>query len=214
MFFTKKVRMPAPTETLPGRAAKMPIEGPHFVNGHSIAEPFPDGTKRAVFGLGCFWGAERKFWQAPGVWTTAVGYAGGTTPNPTYEEVCSGMTGHTEVVLVVYDPKQTSYDKLLQLFWESHAPTQGMRQGNDTGTQYRSAIYTYDAEQAAAAEASRKLYNERLRAAGHGEITTEIRQAPEFYYAEDYHQQYLGKNPGGYCGLGGTGVSCPIGLVK
>jgi peptide-methionine (S)-S-oxide reductase len=212
MFF-KKARLPRPDEALPGRTAKMSVSAPHFVNGHSIVPPFPAGMQRAVFGLGCFWGAERKFWQAPGVWTTAVGYAGGSTPNPTYEEVCSGMTGHTEVVLVVFDPAQTSYDKLLQLFWESHDPTQGMRQGNDAGTQYRSAIYTYDAAQAAAAEASKKVYGERLRVAGHGEITTEIREAPDFYYAEDYHQQYLGKNPGGYCGLGGTGVSCPIGLA-
>ncbi len=224
MFFSsKKLRVPRPDEALPGRTAKMPVEPTHFVNGHSIVAPFPAGTQRAMFGLGCFWGAERKFWQAPGVWTTAVGYAGGSTPNPTYEEVCSGMTGHTEVVLVVFDPiqgtpsagspAQTSYDQLLQLFWESHDPTQGMRQGNDVGTQYRSAIYTYDAAQAAAAEASKKMYGERLRAAGHGDITTEIREAPEFYYAEDYHQQYLGKNPDGYCGLGGTGVSCPIGLA-
>ena len=213
MFFTKKVRMPSPDEALPGRSAKMPVEGPHFVNGHSIVPPFPAGTERAIFGLGCFWGAERKFWQAAGVWTTAVGYAGGTTPNPSYEEVCSGMTGHTEVVLVVYDPKQISYEKLLQIFWESHDPTQGMQQGNDVGTQYRSAIYTTTPAQAAAADASKKMYAERLRAAGHGPITTEIRDEPAFYYAEDYHQQYLGKNPGGYCGLGGTGVSCPIGLA-
>jgi peptide-methionine (S)-S-oxide reductase len=185
----------------------------HFVNGHSIVPPFPAGLERAMFGMGCFWGAERKFWQAPGVWTTAVGYAGGKTPNPTYEQVCSGRTGHAEVVLVVFDPKQTSYEQLLQRFWESHDPTQGMRQGNDVGTQYRSAIYTFTPEQAAAADASKKLYGERLRAAGHREITTEIREAPEFYYAEDYHQQYLGKDPGGYCGLGGTGVSCPIGLA-
>ena len=214
MFFsTKKLRLPGPDEALPGRAAKMPVEGTHFVNGHRFVPPFPDGMQRAVFGLGCFWGAERKFWQTPGVWATAVGYAGGVTPNPTYEEVCSGMTGHAEVVLVVFDPKQVSYEKLLSVFWESHDPTQGMRQGNDAGTQYRSAIYTLDAAQAAAAEASRELYQDRLRAAGHGEITTELRAAPEFYYAEDYHQQYLGKNPGGYCGLGGTGVSCPIGLA-
>ena len=213
MFFSpKKLRMPRPDEALPGRKAKMPVEPEHFVHGHSIVPPFPDGMQRAIFGLGCFWGAERKFWQAPGVWTTAVGYAGGLTPNPTYEEVCSGMTGHTEVVLVVFDPKQTSYEKLLQLFWESHDPTQGMQQGNDIGTQYRSAIYTFDAAQNAAAEASKRMYGERLHAAGHDAITTEIAPAPEFYYAEDYHQQYLGKNPDGYCGLGGTGVSCPIGL--
>ncbi len=214
MFFSpRKLRLPRPDEALPGRSAKMPVAEPHFVNGHSLVPPFPAGMQRAMFGLGCFWGAERKFWQARGVWTTAVGYAGGLTPNPTYEEVCSGMTGHAEVVLVVYDPAQTSYEQLLQLFWESHDPTQGMRQGNDAGTQYRSAIYTYDAAQAAAAEASKRMYGERLRAAGHGEITTEIAAAPEFFYAEDYHQQYLGKNPGGYCGLGGTGVSCPIGLA-
>jgi peptide-methionine (S)-S-oxide reductase len=166
-----------------------------------------------MFGMGCFWGAERKFWQTPGVWTTAVGYAGGTTPNPSYEEVCSGMTGHNEVVLVVYDPKVTSYDKLLAVFWESHDPTQGMRQGNDSGTQYRSGIYAFDAEQKAAAEASKRAYQPRLDAAGYGPISTEIVDAPPFYYAEDYHQQYLGKNPRGYCGLGGTGVSCPIGLA-
>ena len=214
MFFsTKKLRLPGPDDALPGRTAKMPVEGTHFVNGHRFVPPFPDGMQRAIFGLGCFWGAERKFWQTPGVWATAVGYAGGLTPNPTYEEVCSGMTGHAEVVLVVFDPKQVSYEKLLSVFWESHDPTQGMRQGNDAGTQYRSAIYTFDAAQAAAAEASRQMYQDRLRAAGHGEITTELRAAPEFYYAEDYHQQYLGKNPGGYCGLGGTGVSCPIGLA-
>ncbi|MGE5185848.1 MAG: peptide-methionine (S)-S-oxide reductase MsrA [Acidobacteriota bacterium] len=214
MFFSpRKLRLPRPDEALPGRTAKMPVSEPHFVNGHPIVPPFPAVMQRAMFGLGCFWGAERKFWQAPGVWTTAVGYAGGLTPNPTYEEVCSGMTGHAEVVLVVYDPTQTSYDKLLQLFWESHDPTEGMRQGNDVGTQYRSAIYTFDAAQAAAAEASKRMYGERLRAAGHGEITTEITPAPELYYAEDYHQQYLGKNPNGYCGLGGTGVSCPIGLA-
>jgi peptide-methionine (S)-S-oxide reductase len=212
MFF-KKVRMPSPAEALPGRAAKMPVSAPHFENGHSIVPPFPAGTQRAIFAMGCFWGAERKFWQAPGVWTTAVGYAGGTTPNPTYEEVCSGMTGHTEVVLVVFDPAQTSYDKLLQIFWESHDPTQGMQQGNDVGTQYRSAIYTTSPEQAAAADASKKAYGERLRAAGLGEITTEIREEPPFFYAEEYHQQYLGKHPGGYCGLGGTGVSCPIGVA-
>jgi peptide-methionine (S)-S-oxide reductase len=185
----------------------------HFINGHPIEPPFPDGTKLAIFGMGCFWGAERKFWETPGVWTTAVGYAGGKTKDPSYEEVCSGRTGHAEVVLVAYDPKQVSYDKLLQVFWENHDPTQGNRQGNDVGTQYRSAIYTFDAEQAAAAETSRQMYGDRLRAAGHGKITTELRQAPDFFYAEDYHQQYLGKNPRGYCGLGGTGVSCPIGLA-
>ncbi len=213
MFFsTKKLRMPSPDEAPRGRTMQMPVGDVHFVNGHRIKPPWPEGMKTAMFGMGCFWGAERKFWQTPGVYSTASGYAGGFTPNPTYEEVCSGMTGHTEVVLVVYDPKQISYDQLLAVFWEAHDPTQGMRQGNDVGTQYRSAIYTFDAEQQAAAEASKQMYQGRLRAAGHGEISTEIRAAPEFYYAEDYHQQYLGKNPGGYCGIGGTGVSCPIGL--
>jgi peptide-methionine (S)-S-oxide reductase len=213
MFLSaKKLRMPGPGEALRGRATPLPVGDTHFVNGHRIKPPFPDGMQRALFGMGCFWGAERKFWQTPGVYSTAVGYAGGYTTNPTYEEVCSGMTGHTEVVLVIYDPAQVSYDKLLVVFWENHDPTQGMRQGNDVGTQYRSAIYTYGPEQHAAAEASRAMYQERLRAAGHGDITTELRSAPDFFYAEDYHQQYLGKNPGGYCGLGGTGVSCPIGL--
>jgi peptide-methionine (S)-S-oxide reductase len=212
MFFNK-TRMPRSDEALPGRAQPMPVSGPHFISNHSIVAPFPDGMKTAMFGMGCFWGAERKFWQTPGVWTTAVGYAGGTTPNPSYEEVCSGMTGHNEVVLVVYDPKVTSYDKLLAVFWESHDPTQGMRQGNDSGTQYRSGIYAFDAEQKAAAEASKRAYQPRLDAAGYGPISTEIVDAPPFYYAEDYHQQYLGKNPRGYCGLGGTGVSCPIGLA-
>jgi peptide-methionine (S)-S-oxide reductase len=213
MFFsTKKLRMPAPDEALRGRTAKMPVGDTHFVNGHRITAPFPDGMAMAMFGMGCFWGAERKFWQTPGVYSTAVGYAAGVTPNPTYEEVCSGMTGHNEVVLVIYDPKQVSYDQLLSVFWESHDPTQGMRQGNDAGTQYRSGIYAFTAEQKAAAEASKAMYQERLKAAGHDAITTEILDAPEFYYAEDYHQQYLGKNPDGYCGLGGTGVSCPIGL--
>ncbi|NVB76902.1 MAG: peptide-methionine (S)-S-oxide reductase MsrA [Kofleriaceae bacterium] len=214
MFFsTKKLRMPSPDEALRGRAAKMPVGDAHFVNGNRITAPFPDGMAMAMFGMGCFWGAERKFWQTPGVYSTAVGYAGGYTPNPSYEEVCSGMTGHNEVVLVIYDPKQVSYDKLLSVFWESHDPTQGMRQGNDMGTQYRSGIYAFTPEQKAAAEASKAMYQERLTAAGHDPITTEIIDAPEFYYAEDYHQQYLGKNPGGYCGLGGTGVSCPIGLA-
>jgi peptide-methionine (S)-S-oxide reductase len=213
MFFsTKKLRVPSAEEALPGRKAAMAVGEVHFVNGHRITPPFPDGMQRAIFGMGCFWGAERKFWQTPGVYSTAVGYAGGTTPNPTYEEVCSGMTGHTEVVLVVYDPKQVTYDQLLRVFWENHDPTQGMRQGNDAGTQYRSAIYATDPAQAKAAEASRAAYQDQLRKAGHGDITTEIREAPAFYYAEDYHQQYLGKNPGGYCGIGGTGVSCPIGL--
>jgi peptide-methionine (S)-S-oxide reductase len=213
MFFSsKKLRMPRPEEALPGRSTAMPVGEKHFVNGHQIVPPFPEGTERAMFGMGCFWGAERKLWQTPGVWTTAVGYAGGHTSNPTYEEVCSGMTGHNEVVLVVYDPHEISYEKLLAVFWESHDPTQGMRQGNDAGTQYRSGIYAFDDAQLAAAEASQQVYQQQIGAAGFGPITTEIVRAPAFYYAEDYHQQYLGKNPGGYCGLGGTGVSCPIGL--
>jgi peptide-methionine (S)-S-oxide reductase len=189
----------------------MPVPERHFVNGHALVAPYPEGLEKAVFGLGCFWGAERVFWQAPGVWVTAVGYAGGSTLNPTYEEVCSGRTGHTEAVLVVYDPNITSYEALLKLFWESHDPTQGMRQGNDVGTQYRSAIYTYSPEQQKAADASRDAYAASLKGAGYGGISTEIREAPPFYFAEDYHQQYLAKNPFGYCGLGGTGVSCPIG---
>jgi peptide-methionine (S)-S-oxide reductase len=209
---SKKLRMPRPDEALPGRPAAMRVGDSHFVNGHRIVPPFPDGMQRAMFGMGCFWGAERKFWQTRGVWATAVGYAGGLTPNPTYEEVCSGATGHNEVVLVVYDPREISYDQLLSVFWENHDPTQGMRQGNDTGTQYRSAIYPFDAAQRAAAEASRAAYGPRLATAGYGSITTEIIDAPALYYAEDYHQQYLGKNPNGYCGLGGTGVSCPIGV--
>jgi peptide-methionine (S)-S-oxide reductase len=212
-FSSKKLRMPRPEEALPGRQTALRVAEQHFVNGHKLTPPFPDGMQRAVFGMGCFWGAERKFWQIPGVWSTAVGYAGGTTPNPTYEEVCSGMTGHTEVVLVVYDPQEVSYDKLLSVFWEAHDPTQGMRQGNDAGTQYRSAIYASDAAQLAAAQASKDAYAKRLAAAGYGPITTEIASAGPFYYAEDYHQQYLGKNPHGYCGLGGTGVSCPIGVA-
>ena len=211
-FFSSKQRMPAREEALPGRAQRMPVPAKHTVLGHPIAPPFPDGLERAVFGMGCFWGAEKKFWQAPGVYTTAVGYAGGFTPNPTYEEVCSGRTGHNEVVLAVFDPRATSYAAMLRVFWESHDPTQGMRQGNDVGTQYRSGIYVHGASQRRAAEASREAYAKRLREAGHGEITTEILDAPEFFYAEDYHQQYLAKNPHGYCGLGGTGVSCPIGV--
>jgi peptide-methionine (S)-S-oxide reductase len=190
----------------------MPVPAAHFVNGHSLTE-FPDGFETALFGMGCFWGAERLFWQTPGVWTTAVGYAGGFTPNPSYEEVCSGRTGHAEVVLVVFDPGVLSYEQLLKVFWEGHDPTQGMRQGNDVGTQYRSAIYTYGDEQRQAAEASRKLFADKLHDAGYGDVTTEITDAPAFYYAEPYHQQYLGKNPNGYCGLGGTGVSCPVGLA-
>jgi peptide-methionine (S)-S-oxide reductase len=209
-FMREKLVVPPPAECLPGRAESMPVPERHFVNRQPLGGPYPEGMQQAVFGLGCFWGAERVFWQAPGVYVTAVGYAGGSTPNPTYEEVCSGRTGHTEAVLVVYDPKATSYEALLKLFWESHDPTQGMRQGNDVGTQYRSAIYTFSPEQRAAAEASRAAYQARLEAAGLGKITTEIRDAPPFYFAEGYHQQYLAKNPNGYCGLGGTGVACPI----
>jgi peptide-methionine (S)-S-oxide reductase len=209
-FMREKLVVPPPAECLPGRAESMPVPERHFVNRQLLAGPYPEGMQQAVFGLGCFWGAERVFWQATGVYVTAVGYAGGSTPNPTYEEVCSGRTGHTEAVLVVYDPKATSYEALLKLFWESHDPTQGMRQGNDVGTQYRSAIYTFSPEQRAAAEASRAAYQARLEAAGLGKITTEIRDAPPFYFAEGYHQQYLAKNPNGYCGLGGTGVACPI----
>jgi peptide-methionine (S)-S-oxide reductase len=190
----------------------MPVPETHAVNGHRIVPPFPAGLEQAVFGMGCFWGAERKFWQAPGVYSTAVGYAGGYTPNPTYKEVCSGLTGHTEVVLVVFDPSVTSYAAMLALFWENHDPTQGMRQGNDVGTQYRSAVYATSPAQKQAAETSRAAYQERLAAAGYGRITTEITDAPPFYYAEDYHQQYLAKNPDGYCGIGGTGVTCPIGV--
>jgi peptide-methionine (S)-S-oxide reductase len=207
-----KLHLPTPAEALPGRPEAMPVPPAHFVSGHPLAPPFPDGLEQAIFGLGCFWGAERRFWQTDGVYTTAAGYAGGLTPNPTYEEVCSGGTGHTEVVLVVFDPRRCNYEKLLQIFWESHDPTQGMRQGNDIGTQYRSAIYCLDQSQQRAAEGSRAAYQQALAAAGHGTITTEIAPAPTFYYAEDYHQQYLAKNPGGYCGLGGTGVSCPLGL--
>jgi peptide-methionine (S)-S-oxide reductase len=192
----------------------MPIPSEHFVNGHPLAPPFPGGLERAVFAMGCFWGAERKFWQLPGVYTTAVGYAAGSTPNPTYREVCSGMTGHAEVVLVVFDPKEIRYEELLRVFWESHNPTQGMRQGNDVGTQYRSGIYYENQAQRSAAEASLDAFQRELTRAGHGPITTEILPAPEFYYAEDYHQQYLAKNPGGYCGLGGTGVSCPVGVAN
>jgi peptide-methionine (S)-S-oxide reductase len=212
-FMRNKLVVPSPEECLPGRAEPMLVPERHFVNGHRLTPPYPEGMEKAMFALGCFWGAERKFWEAPGVWTTAVGYAGGSTPNPTYEEVCSGLTGHAEVVLVVYDPRKTSYEALLRLFWESHDPTQGMRQGNDVGTQYRSAIYTFSPAQRQAAEASLAAYQEQLAAAGFGKITTEIRDAPEFYFAEDYHQQYLAKNPHGYCGLGGTGVSCPVGLT-
>jgi peptide-methionine (S)-S-oxide reductase len=207
----KKAEMPTPGTALKGRAAQMPVGNRHFVNGHLLKPPFPAGLDTAIFGMGCFWGAERLYWETPGVYSTAVGYAGGFTPNPTYEEVCSGMTGHAEVVLVVFDPKQVSYEALLKIFWESHDPTQGMRQGNDAGTQYRSAIYAVTPEQKAAAEKSRDAYAKALADDGFRDgITTEIADAPPFYYAEDYHQQYLGKNPDGYCGLAGTGVTCPI----
>jgi peptide-methionine (S)-S-oxide reductase len=213
-LFGKKTAMPAADEALPGRSDAMPVPERHFVLGTPLEGPFPDGLQRAVFGMGCFWGAERKFWEADGVYTTAVGYAGGFTPNPTYEEVCSGRTGHNEVVLVVFDPARTSYDEMLRLFWESHDPTQGMRQGNDVGTQYRSAIYVFDDAQRAAAKRARDMFQEVLDKGGFGTITTEIDDAGPFYYAESYHQQYLAKNPGGYCGLGGTGLSCPIGVAK
>lgn len=204
-----KLELPTAAQALPGRAESMAVPAQHFVNGNPLQPPFPAGLQQAMFGLGCFWGAERRFWQQPGVWSTAVGYAGGHTPNPTYEEVCSGLTGHTEVVLVLFDPQQTSYEALLKVFWEAHNPTQGMRQGNDIGTQYRSAIYCFDAAQRAAADASQAQFQAALEQAGLGAITTEIAAAPVFYYAEAYHQQYLAKNPGGYCGLGGTGVCLP-----
>jgi peptide-methionine (S)-S-oxide reductase len=209
-----KLVMPSRENALPGRTERMPVPAQHFVNRHPLTPPFPEGLDRALFGLGCFWGAERKFWETSGVYTTAVGYAAGFTPNPTYEEVCTGLTGHNEVVLVLFDPKRVGYDGILKVFWESHNPTQGMRQGNDVGTQYRSGIYVYSAEQRRLAEASRDAFQRVLTKAGFGKITTEILDAPEFYYAEDYHQQYLAKNPGGYCGLGGTGLSCPTGLVE
>jgi peptide-methionine (S)-S-oxide reductase len=212
-MFGKPKSIPTKAEALPGRSARMPVPDAHFVNQHRIAAPFPDGLQSAMFGMGCFWGAERKFWQLDGVYSTAVGYAAGHTENPTYQEVCTGMTGHTEVVLVVFDPKVVSFDDLLKVFWENHNPTQGMRQGNDVGTQYRSGIYYYDDAQREAAERSRDVYQQRLSAAGHGTISTEIVPAPEFYYAEEYHQQYLAKNPNGYCGLGGTGVTCPVGVA-
>jgi peptide-methionine (S)-S-oxide reductase len=211
--FRKKAQMPAPSDVLPGREQPLQVPERHFVNGNRIVPPFPAGMQQALFGLGCFWGAERKFWQVPGVYSTAVGYAAGQTPNPTYEEVCSGFTAHNEVVLVVFDPAKVSYEALLKTFWESHDPTQGMRQGNDVGTQYRSGIYTVDAAQRVAAEASRQRYQDELNRGGYGTITTEILDAPRFYYAEDYHQQYLAKNPNGYCGIGGTGVSCPVGVA-
>jgi peptide-methionine (S)-S-oxide reductase len=213
IFAKKPPTIPSAAEALPGRAERMPVPDAHFVNKHRIAAPFPDGLQRAVFGMGCFWGAEKKFWPLRGVYSTAVGYTGGPTPNPTYREVCTGMTGHNEVVLVVFDPAVIGYYDLLKTFWESHDPTQGMRQGNDAGTQYRSGIYVENAEQRQAAERSRDAFQKQLTAAGYGAITTEIVPAPEFYYAEDYHQQYLAKNPDGYCGLGGTGVSCPIGVT-
>ena len=212
MFGRHKTEMPTPDGALPGRTAALPVPERHYVNSNPLVPPFPDGHEQAVFGMGCFWGAERKFWELDGVYTTAVGYAGGFTPNPTYEETCSGRTGHAEVVLVVFDPARVSYDELLKVFWENHDPTQGMRQGNDIGTQYRSAIYTTTPEQAEAAQLSLKMYQERLADRGYGTITTEVAPAGPFYYAEGYHQQYLAKNPGGYCGIGGTGVSCPIGL--
>ena len=212
LFMRKTTVLPGAAEALPGRAQSIPTASIHFVNGHPLKPPYPNGLEQAVFGLGCFWGAERKFWElGEGVYTTAVGYAGGHTPNPTYEEVCSGRTGHTEVVLVVFDPKKVSYERLLKAFWENHNPTQGVRQGNDVGTQYRSAIYTFNDAQRQAAEASRSVYQKALAAKGLSAITTEIAPAGPFYFAEDYHQQYLAKNPAGYCGLGGTGVSCPIG---
>jgi peptide-methionine (S)-S-oxide reductase len=214
MFGSKKLSMPSRNEALPGRAEKMPVPGRHHVSGNRLEPPWPEGSQLAMFGLGCFWGAERKFWKLDGVYSTQVGYAAGLTPNPTYREVCTGMTGHNEVVRVVYDPKKVSYEQLLSTFWESHDPTQGMRQGNDAGTQYRSGIYTFTPEQKKLAEASRAAYQAKLREKGFSDITTEVLDAPEFYYAEDYHQQYLSKNPDGYCGIGGTGVACPIGLMK
>lgn len=207
--FGKKLTLPTPAEALPGRSESMPVPSQHYVNGNPLSAPFPDGMEMAMFGLGCFWGAERKFWQQPGVFSTAVGYAAGITPNPTYQEVCTGMTGHNEVVLVVFDPKAIAYETLLKVFWESHDPTQGMRQGNDTGTQYRSGIYVYSDARKKQAEASRDAYQQALKAAGYGDISTEILDAPPFYYAEAYHQQYLAKNPNGYCGLGGTNVKYP-----
>jgi peptide-methionine (S)-S-oxide reductase len=209
---SREGRIPSPDEALPGRDERMNVPKTHFVSGAPLEPPFPEGMQLALFGMGCFWGAERKLWQTPGVFSTSVGYAGGYTRNPTYKEVCSGRTGHAEVVRVVFDPAKLSYEDLLRIFWEGHDPTQGMRQGNDRGTQYRSAVYTYGEEQRRKAEASRDAYEKALEAAGRGRITTEAREAPEFYYAEDHHQQYLAKNPDGYCGLGGTGVSCPVGV--
>ncbi|MBD2305901.1 peptide-methionine (S)-S-oxide reductase MsrA [Chroococcidiopsis sp. FACHB-1243] len=211
--FGKKIAMPSPQEALPGRSQAMPVPQTHYTNGNPLKPPYPAGMETAMFGMGCFWGAERKFWQLDGVFITAVGYAAGYTPNPTYKEVCSGMTGHNEVVFVVYDPKVISYEQLLKVFWENHDPTQGMRQGNDVGTQYRSGVYVYSEEQKQLAIAARDAYQQALTQAGYGKITTEIIDAPEFYWAEEYHQQYLAKNPGGYCGLGGTNVACPVGLM-
>jgi peptide-methionine (S)-S-oxide reductase len=213
VFFREKTKMVDPERALAGRSERIPVPDRHFVLGTPLEPPFPEGIETTVFGMGCFWGAERMFWEADGVYTTAVGYAGGYTENPSYEEVCSGSTGHAEVVLVAFDSAKTSYEQMLQIFWEGHDPTQGMRQGNDAGTQYRSAVYWSSEEQREQAEASRAMYQERLGEAGHGEITTELAKAGPFYYAEDYHQQYLAKNPNGYCGLGGTGVSCPVGLA-
>jgi len=213
LFGRSKLEMPSGDRALPGRAEKMRVPERHYVSGNRLAPPFPDGLEIAVFGMGCFWGAEKKFWQAAGVYSTSVGYAGGLTPNPSYEEVCSGLTGHAEVVQVVFDPRKTSYAEMLRIFWENHDPTQGMRQGNDVGTQYRSTIYWTSPAQKELAEQSRDLYQKKLQAAGYGPITTEVRAAPEYFYAEDYHQQYLAKNPHGYCGMGGTGVGCPIGVA-
>jgi len=212
-LFSKTLTVPTKDNALPGRSERMPLPSPHYLSGHPLTPPFPEGLELALFGLGCFWGAERKFWQLPGVYTTAVGYAAGHTPNPIYREVCSGATGHAEVVLVVFDPKKIGYDELLRVFWESHDPTQGMRQGNDVGTQYRSGIYYHSDAQHRSADASKAAYAGVLARAGYGPVTTEILPAPEFYYAEEYHQQYLAKNPDGYCGLGGTGVSCPVGTL-
>ncbi len=208
----KSTHLPTSAEALPGRATRMPVPAAHYVNGHTLEPPFPPGHERALFGMGCFWGSERKFWQLEGVYSTAVGYAAGFTPNPTYREVCTGMTGHNEVVLVVFDPARIRYEDLLRAFWENHDPTEGMRQGNDVGTQYRSGIYYYTEDQHQAAEQSKRTFQQELSRSGYGAITTEIIPATDFYYAEEYHQQYLAKNPGGYCGLGGTGVSCPVGL--
>lgn len=210
--FGKKLTLPTPERALPGRGTPISVPDTHYVKGNPLTPPFPQGLEKALFGLGCFWGAERKFWELEGVYTTAVGYAGGYTPNPTYQEVCTGLTGHNEVVLVVFDPQVINYEQLLSVFWESHNPTQGMRQGNDVGTQYRSGIYVYSSQQKQQAEASKEVYQDALNRAGYGKITTEIREAPEFYYGEAYHQQYLAKNPNGYCGLGGTNVRCPVGL--